>query len=104
MSEPKALDLTGRPRLTWPQAVEAMKAGNCVKQASQCYLRLVQPATDDELAVYESGQEGCCLIAAWTDDDKPVNVFMGACSRHPFVPEGDHFEATDWVVVDRSEA
>lgn len=113
MDEPKAPDLTGRPRLNWQQAVEAMRAGQYVRQARQMYLRLIEApqvdySEDDphpwtEAGIYESGQEGCYLAHAWTDDDKPVRIFMGASSKVPFVPDGDHFEATDWVVVEKKE-
>jgi hypothetical protein len=112
VSQPKAPNLTGRPRLTWDQALEAMRAGKYVRQASQMYLRCIEPsheADEDEhpwatAGVYESGQEGCFLAHAWTDDNKPVCVFMGASSKCVFVPDGEHFEATDWVVIDRNEA
>jgi hypothetical protein len=112
MTEPKAPDLTGRPRLNWQQAVEAMRAGRYVRQASQMYLRCIEPTSegDDEdghpwsaAGIYESGQEGYYLAHAWSHDDKPVLVFMGASSKMPFVPEGDHFEATDWLVVEKNE-
>lgn len=112
--EPKAPDLTGRPRLSWDRAVEAMRKGEFVRQASQTYLRLVEAAREPEpdedehswalLPTYESGQEGCYLAHAWTDDNKPVRVFMGASSKSLFVPEGEHFEAVDWVVIERGEA
>ena len=114
MSEPKAPDLTGRPRLTWEQAVEAMHQGSIVRRASDCYLKLVEgrremdPDEDEHewevAAVYESGQEGCYLAHAWTADEKPVKVFMGASSKCLFVPDGEHREATDWVVVSKAEA
>ena len=113
MAEPKAPDLTGRQRLNWQQAVEAMRAGKYVRKASQMYLRCIEPSREadpDEgdhswatAGIYESGQEGCYLAHAWTDDDKPVRVFMGASSRVPFVPDGEDFEATDWVVVEKNE-
>jgi hypothetical protein len=114
MSEPQAPDLNGRPRLTWEQAVEAMRAGKYVRRASEMYLRCIEPTREadpdedshpwTEAGVYESGQEGCYLAHAWTDDNKPVRIFMGAGSRCLFVPDGEHMEATDWVVVERNEA
>lgn len=113
MAEPKAPDLTGRPRLNWQQAVDAMRQGKYVRQASQMYLRCIErsreadPDEDShpwaEAGVYESGQEGCYLAHAWSDDDKPVRIFMGASSKVPFVPDGEHFEAADWVVVEKNE-
>lgn len=110
MIEPKTPSLAGRQHLTWPQAVEVMRAGKYVRRASQMYLKLVQVKGDDggenpwsEVAVYESGQEGCYLAYAWSVKDEPVRIFMGASSKVPFVPESEHFDATDWVVVDKHE-
>lgn len=106
MSEPKAPDLTGRPRMTWAQAVEAMKRGEFVRMASQCFINVLQPADDDDpdAAIYESGQEGIYFAYAWTEDEKPVRVFMGASSKCPFVPTDELCNATDWVVVTKEEA
>jgi hypothetical protein len=105
VAEPKAPDLAGRPRLNWQQAVEAMRAGQFVRRASDMFLRCIQPPgdEDDEPGIYESGQEGCYLAHAWGDDDKPARVFMGAGSKVPFVPDGEHMSATDWLVVDKNE-
>lgn len=104
MTEPKAPDLTGRTRMNWANAVEAMRRGEYVRRACEMYLRLVEHGGEEAPSIYESGQEGCYLAHAWTVDDKPALVFMGASSNTPFVPEGEHMDAVDWVVVSRNEA
>lgn len=105
MAEPKAPDLTGRQRMTWAQAVEAMRGGAYVRRASDMYLKRVYLDGEDEsdTPIYESGQEGCYLAHAWTADEKPAQVFMGAPSKVLFVPDDEHRSATDWVVVEKTE-
>ena len=112
MADPKTPNLTGRPRLTWPEAVAAMLRGAYVRRAKDCYLKLVERPGDDGFdtahpwagaPVYESGQEGCYLAHAWTADEKPVQVFMGASSKCLFVPGDDDRAATDWVELEKTE-
>lgn len=95
--------------MNWPQAVEAMKAGHAVRRASESVRRLIDPGTPElqgehwrdgleHAPVWESGQEGCRLMHAWTVEEKPALVFMGSSSKCLFVPEDEHRNATDWEI------
>lgn len=95
--------------MTWAEAIEAMKRGSYVRQKSQMYRRditneMKHPEEYEDCRVVESGEEGCFLAAAWTVDNRPVLVFMGASSRYPFIPEPHHMEATDWIEVSKEQA
>ncbi len=61
--------------------------------------RVVQQSSDG-VPIYECGAEPCFLAHAWTDDGRPVMVFVGSCSKAHFVPETDDMAATDWIVVE----
>lgn len=84
--------------MNWDQALEKMRAGHPVNRRSQLWARqsdLKQGGTP----VIETGTEACCLMHAWTHDNKPVQVFVGAKSKCLFVPDSDLLNATDWQVV-----
>lgn len=103
------IPINKRQRMTWAQAVEAMKRGAIVRRACDCYSILVDegdPDSDDirRFPVYESGQEGCFLAHAWTVDEKPALVFMGVSSKCLFVPEFEHTSAVDWVEITKQES
>lgn len=95
-------------KMTWDEAIEAMKRGSYVRRKSQMYQRDITDEMDisgafEGCRVVEEGEEGCFLAAAWTVNNQPVYVFMGAC-RYPFIPEPHHMEANDWVEVPREQA
>jgi hypothetical protein len=94
--------------MNWDEALKAMKRGAYVRRKSQMYERDITDQMpegfDDDDRVVEQGEEGCHLAAAWTVDNKPVMVFMGASSRYPFIPEDCHTYATDWIEVTKSQA
>jgi hypothetical protein len=73
--------------------MEAMRAGRMVRRVSEA----VRSKVDDD--IYEEGEEPMMLAHAWTAEDRPALIFMGAYSKCLFVPESDHRDATDWVVV-----
>lgn len=78
--------------MNWIEAVEAMRVGKTVRRKSESWQRQL---SDD---IVESGEEGCRLMHAWTVEDKPALVFVGACSKAHFVPDDGHRSATDWEV------
>ncbi len=80
--------------MNWLAAVEAMRRGHRVRRRSEMWVRRI----DDDLD--ETGIEACELMAGWTDDDKPVRVFIGRHSRWAFVPDDEDRAATDWEIVD----
>lgn len=95
--------------MTWAEAVEAMLAGHTVRRQSEMWVRTIFPGCPDlqgehwsdgieHAPVVESGQEGCRLMHAWTVDEKPAKIFMGANSKCLFVPDDEHRNATDWVI------
>lgn len=88
--------------MNWNQAVELMKLGNAVRRKSESVLTLIDAGGEnddmDDAPIYESGQEGCRLMHAWTVDEKPALVFMGSGSKCLFVPEDEHRNATDWEI------
>lgn len=71
-----------------------MQAGHRVRRRSEMWVRPLDEDLD------ETGVEACELMAGWTDDDKPVRVFIGSYSRWAFVPDYDDRTATDWEIVD----
>lgn len=99
--------------MNWLEAVEAMRQGHIVRRKSEMFRKVIEPTKtgeDDDghqwasAGIIETGQEGCYLAHAWTADEKPAQVFMGASSKVLFVPDGEHREATDWIVVERGDA
>lgn len=96
--------MTANELMTWPQAVDSMRAGAFVRRKSQMVVSVISEAGSDGPEIVETGQEGCYLAHAWTDDNKAVRVFMGASSKCLFVPDGEDMEATDWVAVERKDA
>lgn len=91
--------------MNWTEAKEAMKKGHIVRRKSEMTLTASKMPDDyDGIPVFETGEEGCRLAAAWTVDDKPVSVFQGFSSKSLFIPEDHHTSATDWVIVDQKDA
>ncbi len=84
--------------MDWNAAIEAMKLGKHVQRASETGRKLI--GHSDGVPIYECGAEPCFLAHAWTDDGRPVRVFVGSCSKAHFVPETDDMAATDWIVVE----
>jgi len=84
--------------MDWAAAVDAMRAGKHVQRASETGRKLV--GYSDGVPIYEGGMEPCFLAHAWTDDHRPVRVFCGSGSKALFVPESEHTDSTDWIVVD----
>lgn len=78
--------------MNWEEAVEAMRSGKTVRRRSEAWQKRI---ADD---IVESGEEGCRLMHAWSVDETPVLVFVGAWSKAHFVPDGEHRSATDWEV------
>lgn len=80
--------------MNWLEAVEAMRAGLIVRRRSEMYTRHVRDN------IFETGMEGCRLLAAWSSESQPVLVFAGAESGVMFVPDAEwHEAATDWEIV-----
>jgi hypothetical protein len=100
--------------MTWDQAVRAMRDGHIVRRKGEMWVRVIEEAREAEpdeddhewsmAGIRETGQEGCYLAHAWTHDEKPVQVFMGASSKCLFVPDDEHRSARDWVIVERANA
>lgn len=84
--------------MNWTEAIEAMRAGRRVRRVSGTQKVLACYA--GTLPVYDVGTEPIMLAAAWTDDAKPVRVFVGAWSKVLFAPGHEYENATDWVTVD----
>lgn len=82
--------------MNWAEAVQAMLAGAAVQRKSDQDCRLVEAGP---VPIVDIGREPCMLAHAWTHDEKPVRVFIGAWSKALYVPETDDMDATDWVVV-----
>jgi hypothetical protein len=96
--------------MNWAQAVARMREGFTVNRQSEMCTRVIDPGRPDlqgehwrdgleHAPIVESGQEGARLMHAWTADDKPALVFMGADSKCLFVPDSEHRSANDWVIV-----
>jgi hypothetical protein len=82
--------------MNWWQAVTAMKQGRHVARSSE--IRRVRIHTGDpDTVIYDCGTESSFLAAAWSVDNKPVFVFMGAESKCMFCPSEEQMAATDWV-------
>lgn len=80
--------------MNWAEALTAMLAGHCVRRRSESYRRQLANGA------FETGEEACCIKHAWTADDKPVQIFVGACSRIPFVPDDTQRGAQDWEITE----
>ena len=83
--------------MNWHEAVQAMRAGGIVRKQSEMWRKQLSDR------ISESGAEGCYLAHAWSADEKPALVFMGAISRCLFVPDDDDRKAMDWIVVERKD-
>jgi hypothetical protein len=79
--------------MNWNEAVEAMKRGEKVMRMADCGVCKI-----GEADIRELGMEPAMLAHAWTVDEKPALVFMGAFSKALFVPGSDHRAATDWCI------
>jgi hypothetical protein len=79
--------------MNWDEAVEAMKRGEKVMRLADCGVSKI-----GEADIREIGMEPAMLAHAWTVDEKPALVFMGAFSKALFVPDSDHRTATDWCI------
>jgi hypothetical protein len=84
--------------MNWQEAVECMRAGASVRRKSEMWRKVIEQGDDLSPGIVETGQEGCILAHAWTDDERPVLVFRGTESKQLFVPEDEHRSATDWVI------
>jgi hypothetical protein len=84
--------------MDWNAAIKAMKLGKHVQRASESGRKLV--GHSDGVPIYECGMEPCFLAHAWSDDQRPVRVFCGSRSKTLFVPESEHTDATDWMIVE----
>lgn len=89
--------------MNWGEAVEAMKVGHRVnRRAGIKHKSLGYSETFvGDAEIIDAGTEPLYLCAGWTDDNRPVRIFMGAWSKGPFVPDDEHLQATDWVVDER---
>ena len=83
--------------MNWGEAVTAMRNGDCVQRLCDQSNTLI--GHSHGVPVYQGGQEPMRLAHAWTGEETPVMIFQGACSRCLFVPDSDHRNAKDWVVV-----
>ena len=84
--------------MNWNEAVEAMRKGHIVaRDSKKINKRIVGVGS---MPIYDLGEEGCFLAVAWSDDESPVRVFMGAMSKVLFVPDSDHRSATDWKIME----
>lgn len=90
--------MTTERLMSWPEAVEAMRRGAVVRRKSESTVKLIGH-TDEDVPIFEGGEEACRLMHAWTDDERPALVFMGAGSKCLFVPDAEHRMATDWIIV-----
>lgn len=95
--------------MNWNQAVSAMRQGHAVRRLSEMRTKVLDAGNPElqsehwqdgieHAPIFESGQEDCKLMHAWTVDEKPVVIFMGSSSKCLFVPEHEDRSATDWVV------
>jgi len=83
--------------MNWNEAVKAMRNGHVVvRESGQVKKRIVGVGS---MPIYDIGQEGCLLAVAWSDEETPVMVFMGAMSKALFVPDSDFRSATDWKII-----
>jgi len=73
-----------------------MRAGQTVRRQAEIGIR--EQVADD---ITYCGTEPPRLMNAWTDAEKPAQVFMGAWSNVLFVPGDEERNATDWVIVDQ---
>lgn len=78
--------------MNWAEAVAAMRAGHTVRRRSEMWRHQI---ADD---IFENGEEGMRLMHAWTADEAPALIFVGALSKVLFVPEDEHRSATDWEI------
>lgn len=84
--------------MNWTEAIEAMKRGARVQRKSEQHRTLISDP-DDDMPVYECGEEEMHLATAYTVDGQFVRVFQGSGSKVLFEPEDRHTQATDWVEV-----
>jgi hypothetical protein len=84
-----------RKPMPWSDAVAAMRAGHDVRRLGE--------AKEEGLAagVTFVGAEPIRLAAAWSTDDTPCLVFVGAWSRVLFVPGDEDRAATDWAITEK---
>lgn len=86
--------------MNWDQAIVAMMGGAMVRRQRDCWERVLERCeVSGDPIIVEQGTEGCILAHAWTHDNKPVRVLMGAESKALFVPDSDHLAAQDWVII-----
>lgn len=91
--------------MNWEEAIEEMKKGHLVRRKSQmAMIPSKMPDDYDGAPVFETGEEGCRLAAAWSVENKPVHVFQGYSSKSLFIPEDHHTSAIDWIVVTPNRA
>ncbi|MES1979602.1 MAG: hypothetical protein V4451_16290 [Pseudomonadota bacterium] len=95
--------------MNWNDAVLVMREGHSVRRLSEMHMTVLDAGNPElqgdrwqdgieHAPIFESGQEGCKLMHAWTVDEKPVLVFMGSGSKCLFVPDDEDRGATDWVI------
>lgn len=82
--------------MNWDEAVKHMERGHHMRRRSEVPEQIGEV---NGMPVCASGTEPIMLLAAWTHDDRPVLVFIGAWSRAPFVPQSEDLVARDWERV-----
>ena len=95
--------------MNWAGALMAMYKGDTVRRTSDKTAQAISPGRPDlqgedwrdgleHAPVVDAGCEGCKLMHAWSADDTPTLVFIGADSRQPFIPSHEDRHATDWRI------
>ena len=79
--------------MNWTDACKLMRRGKSVVRLSQTQL---DPRAN---RIRYIGTEPIKMAAAWSDDNKPVFVLIGAQSRCFVIPDESYERATDWVEV-----
>lgn len=81
--------------MNWEGAVGLMRKGARVHRTSQQARRLLYYV--GETPVYSYGRGAIALMAAWSLDDRPVQVFIYADARVAYMPEDEDMQAQDWA-------
>ena len=81
--------------MTWDEAVTVMRRGGIVRRVSESVRKLIDDGGG--IPIFEAGTEPCKLAHAWTVDEKPVQVYMGAWSKEMLMPCDEMRGATDWI-------
>ena len=82
--------------MNWGAAVLAMRKGYVVRRRPH----VVETSEIDGMTVvFRESDEGIRLMYAWTVDEKPTLIFMGAESKQFFIPSSEDQKATDWAIV-----